>query len=49
MRMLSSGGPKGGFPVKAEITRILDANIREQLFFVITATASTRCVVLILN
>ena len=36
---------KGGFPVTAEITRILAANIRRQFFFVITATASARCLV----
>ena len=36
-------GPKGGFPVMAEITRILAANICRQFFFVITTTASTRC------
>ena len=35
---------KGGFPVIAEITRMLAANIRKQLF-VITTTASTRCLV----
>ena len=29
----------------AEITRILAANIRRQLLFVFTATASTRCLV----
>ena len=29
----------------AEITRILAANIRKLLFFVITTTASTRCLV----
>ena len=29
----------------AEITRILAANIRRQFFFVITTTASTRCLV----
>ena len=29
----------------AEITHILAANIRKQLFFVITTTASTRCLV----
>ena len=29
----------------AEITRILTANIRKQFFFVITTTASTRCLV----
>ena len=28
-----------------EITRILAANIRRQIFFVITTTASTRCLV----
>ena len=28
-----------------EITRILAANIREQFFFVITTTASARCLV----
>ena len=36
---------KGGFPVMAEITRILAANIRRQFFFVITTTASTRYLV----
>ena len=36
---------QGGFPVIAEITRILAANIRRQIFFVITTTASTRCLV----
>ena len=36
---------KGRFPVMAEITRILAANIRRQFFFVITTAASTRCVV----
>ena len=34
---------KGGFPVMADITGILAANICRQLFFVITTTASTRC------
>ena len=29
----------------AKITRMLAANIRKQLFFVITTTASTRCLV----
>ena len=29
----------------AEITRIIAANIRRQFFFVITTTASTRCLV----
>ena len=33
----------------AEITRILAANIRRQFFFVITTTASTRCLVPILQ
>ena len=37
--------PKGGFPVMAEITRLFAANIGRQLFFVITTTASTRCLV----
>ena len=37
--------PKGGFPVMAKITRILAANIPRQFFFVITTTASTRCLV----
>ena len=32
-----------GFPVIAEITRILTANIRRQFFYVSTTTASTRC------
>ena len=36
---------KGGFPVMAKITRILAANIPRQFFFVITTTASTRCLV----
>ena len=36
---------KGGFPVMAEITRILAANIRRQFFFVITTAVSTRCLV----
>ena len=36
---------KGGFPVMAEITRILAANICRQFFFVVTITASTRCLV----
>ena len=36
---------KGGFPVMAEITRTLAANIRRQFFFVITIAASTRCLV----
>ena len=36
---------KGGFPVMAEITRILAVNICRQFFFVITTTASTRCLV----
>ena len=36
---------KGRFPVMAEITHILAANIRRQRFFVITTTASTRCLV----
>ena len=36
---------KGGFPVIAEVTRILAANIRRQFFFVITTTASTHCLV----
>ena len=33
---------KGGFPVMAEIIRILAANIRRQFFFVITTKVSTR-------
>ena len=37
--------PQGGFPIMAEITRILAANICRQFFFVITTTASTRCLV----
>ena len=37
--------PKSGFPVMIEITRMLAANIRRQFFFVITTTASTRCLV----
>ena len=37
--------PKGGFDVMAEITRMLAANIPRQFFFVITTTASTRCLV----
>ena len=36
---------KGGFPVMAEITRILAANICRQFFFVMTTTVSTRCLV----
>ena len=36
---------KGGFPVMAEITRILAANIRRQCFFVIATATSTRCLV----
>ena len=36
---------KGGFPVMAEITRILAANIRRQFFFVITTAAGSRCLV----
>ena len=36
---------KAGFPVMAEITRILAANIRRQFFFVINTTASARCLV----
>ena len=36
---------EGGFPVMAKITRILAANIPRQFFFVITTTASTRCLV----
>ena len=36
---------KGGFPVVAEITHILAANISRQFFFVITTTGSTRCLV----
>ena len=36
---------KGGFPVMAEITRILAANLRRQFFFVMTTAASTRCLV----
>ena len=36
---------KGGFPVMAEIIRILAANIHRQFFFVGTTTASTRCLV----
>ena len=41
----SSTQTKGGFPVMAKITRILAANIPRQFFFVITTTASTRCLV----
>ena len=37
----SLGTFKGGFPVMAEITRMLAANIRGQFFFVITTTART--------
>ena len=37
--------PKGGFPVMAEITRILAANIPRQFFFVVTTTASSHCLV----
>ena len=36
---------KDGFPVMAEVTRILAANIRRQFFFFITTTASTHCLV----
>ena len=36
---------QGGFPVIAEITRIFAANSCRQFFFVITTTASTRCLV----
>ena len=36
---------KGRFPVMAEITSILAANIPRQFFFVITTTANTRCLV----
>ena len=36
---------KGGFPVMAEITLILAANIPRQFFFVMTTAASTRCLV----
>ena len=36
---------KGGFPVMAEITRILAANIRRQSFSVVTIAMSTRCLV----
>ena len=36
---------KADFAVMAEITRILAANIPTQFFFVITTTASTRCLV----
>ena len=36
---------KGRFPVIAEITRMLAANNRRQLFFVFTTTASTRYLV----
>ena len=36
---------KGGFPVMTEITRITAANICRQVFFVITTTTSTRCLV----
>ena len=35
----------GGFPVMVEITHILTAKIRRQLFFVIITTASTHCLV----
>ena len=35
--------PETDFPLMAEITRILTANIRRQFFFVITTTASIRC------
>ena len=37
---------KGGFPVMAEITHILAANIPGQAFFVIINTVSIRCLVL---
>ena len=40
-----SSEAKGGFPVMAEITRILAANIRRQFLFVMTTAASTRCLV----
>ena len=36
---------RGGFPVMAEITRILAANTRSKFFFVITNTVSSRCLV----
>ena len=36
---------KDRFPVMAEITRILAANIPRQFFFVVTTTASTRYLV----
>ena len=36
---------EGGFSVMAETTRTLAAKTRAQLFFVITITASTRCLV----
>ena len=36
---------RGGFPVMAEITRILAANISRQFFFVITTTESTNCLI----
>ena len=36
---------KGGFPVLAEITRMLAENTPKQLLFVIITTASTRCLV----
>ena len=36
---------KGGFLVMVEVTHILAANICRQFFFVITTTASTRCLV----
>ena len=37
--------PKAGFPVMAEISCILAANIHRQFFFVIAIEASTRCLV----
>ena len=36
---------KGEFPVMAELTCILAANIPRQFFFVITTASSTRCLV----
>ena len=34
---------QGRFPVIVEVTRMLAANIRRQIFFVIATTASARC------
>ena len=37
--------PVGGFPLMAEITRILTANTRRQFSFVVTTTAKNCCLV----